>query len=382
MLDMHVDGFYRAFENRFRGSRETIKSRLQVYRPIIEPLKQFDSRPSALDLGCGRGEWLEVLDEAGFNALGLDLDEGMLEAARARNLNVELANAVDFLRNAGAETQFIISGFHIAEHLEFRDLKILIEESIRVLCPGGLLILETPNSENLQVGTSSFYLDPTHQRPLPSDLLAFLPIYFGFARCKVIRLQESPEIVDAHNVTLLDVLTEVSPDYAIIAQKKGEDKIMLATQQALETDRGISLKDLARKFDTGQMSTIKLLQESVSSAHRLIESGSKRRDDQLASIIGELERTQAEVTRLISQIAEDSASHRQQIDRLQHEYEASHFAMQEHLTRFSNNYERLLCETREQLESWRQVSESYRNSLSWKITAPLRLARSFFRRRP
>jgi len=74
---MH-DSFYRAFEEKHRGSRELIKSRQRAYLPFIEALRSICSDARAIDLGCGRGEWLELLKESGFDAQGVDLDEGML----------------------------------------------------------------------------------------------------------------------------------------------------------------------------------------------------------------------------------------------------------------------------------------------------------------
>mgnify|MGYP003394717699 FL=1 len=80
---MANNNFYRAFEDKFRGSHELIKERLQVYKPFLEVLALFDNK-QAIDLGCGRGEWLDVLSDEGFAALGVDLDSGMLEACRER----------------------------------------------------------------------------------------------------------------------------------------------------------------------------------------------------------------------------------------------------------------------------------------------------------
>ena len=89
-----------------------------------------------------------------------------------------------------ADSLTVVSAFHVVEHIPFETLRQLVDEAYRVLKPGGLLILETPNSENLVVGTSSFYLDPTHQRPLPAQLLTFVVEYAGFERVKTLYLQE------------------------------------------------------------------------------------------------------------------------------------------------------------------------------------------------
>ena len=175
------NNFYKAFEDQHRGSREVIKSRLSVYVPFIKKIQAAHPNATALDLGCGRGEWLELLQDNQLTASGIDLDDGMLSACRSRGLNVQTGDAIAHLKSLPADSLSIVSGFHIAEHLSLDDLQTLIKEALRTLKPAGLLILEAPNTENLVVGTSSFYLDPTHQRPLPSALLSFLVGYLGFA---------------------------------------------------------------------------------------------------------------------------------------------------------------------------------------------------------
>lgn len=241
--------FYRAFEDRYRGSRELIKSRLAVYLPFILPLKQFYGDCPAVDLGCGRGEWLEILHESGFDPQGVDLDDGMLEECRKIGLQVHTHDAIDFLQGLPEASQIVVSGFHLAEHLPFELLQALIQESLRVLKPGGLLILETPNPENITVGTEKFYLDPTHYRPIPSQFLSFMAEYVGFERINVLRLQEPSGLANEGSLILLSVLNGVSPDYAVVAQKAGAAEIITATTAAFETDYGLSLERLANNYD-------------------------------------------------------------------------------------------------------------------------------------
>ena len=226
-----------------------IRSRLKVYLPFIESLKKIDQKPNAVDLGCGRGEWLELLRDSGFEAQGVDLDESMLAACREIGLQVKKGDAIAFLRELPDASQTIVSGFHIAEHLAFFDLRTLVEEALRVLKPAGLLILETPNPENLRVGATNFYTDPTHKNPLPPHLLAFLPEYYGYTRIKVLRLQESPELAKSSNASLGDVLAGVSPDYAVVAQKASDRTTMAATAGAFEAEHGLTLDMLVNRFD-------------------------------------------------------------------------------------------------------------------------------------
>ena len=242
-------GFYRAFEDRFRGARETIKKRVEVYLPFVLPLLKVHDKQNALDLGCGRGEWLELLQENGFEALGVDLDQGMLQACHERGLPVTQAEAVSYLKTMDDESCSIISGFHIAEHIPFEALGELVAEALRVLRPGGLLILETPNPENLVVGTSGFYMDPTHRQPLPPQLLCFLPEYYGFENTKILRLQEPVDLTARKNITLLDVLGGVSPDYAVVAQKKAELEVMRHFKDAFKRDYGVKLDDLTQAYN-------------------------------------------------------------------------------------------------------------------------------------
>jgi len=244
-----TDGFYRAFEDKHRGSLEVIKQRQRAYLPLIQPLlKQYPSAP-AIDLGCGRGEWLELLVETGFQAYGIDLDEGMLAECRLRGLNVRTQDALAALRGIADGSQAVVSGFHFAEHIPFEVLQQVVQEALRVLLPGGLLILETPNPENILVGTSNFYLDPTHERPLPPLLMEFLPEYYGFHRTKILRLQEPAGLDLERDHKIYDVFAGVSPDYAVVAQKAAAPELLAAVSHAFDIQFGVTLGYASARYD-------------------------------------------------------------------------------------------------------------------------------------
>ena len=246
---MKNESFYRDFEDRFRGPRELIKSRLRVYLPFALPLKTIYEEGKIVDLGCGRGEWLELMSENGFMAQGVDLDDGMIAACYANGLRVIKGEAILHLQKLQDESVALVSGFHIIEHISFDALRTLISEAHRVLKPGGLLILETPNPENLLVGTSSFYLDPTHQRPVPPELLYFLTEYYGFARNKILRLQESPSLSYTENVRIMDIFVGISPDYAIVAQKNAPREKLSLFDAAFKKEYGVTMDDLAVRYE-------------------------------------------------------------------------------------------------------------------------------------
>lgn len=261
------DYFYRAFEEKHRGSRDLIKARLEIYLPFILPLKNRENAPKSLDVGCGRGEWLELLGSHGFDPMGVDLDEGMLEACLQKNLKVEKKDALNALSSLEDETLSIVSGFHLVEHLPLEDLHTLIHQSYRVLKPGGILILETPNPENIVVGTSAFYLDPTHVKPIPHELLSFMAEYYAFHRVKVVRLQENPELLTLSDPSLLEVLYGVSPDYAIVAQKKGPDSMLTDFDHPFETPLGLGLEELVSRYDRRFAEVQALAAHALTQAH-------------------------------------------------------------------------------------------------------------------
>lgn len=234
------DQFYRAFEEKFRGPRALIQQRLAVYLPFVQPVCAVYPDALVLDLGCGRGEWLELLQSNAISARGVDLDSGMLEACRQINLQVQSQDALECLKEMKDGSAAVISAFHLVEHLPFDSVKELVVECHRVLKAGGLLIMETPNPENFMVATQSFYLDPTHLRPIPPDLLAFVPEHFGYESVKILRLQEPVDIKTHPNLSMLDVLTGASPDYAVVAQKAGHPELKSSLQGLFDQAFGIT----------------------------------------------------------------------------------------------------------------------------------------------
>jgi len=174
----------------------------------------------------------------------------MLSDCRKLGLNVKQGNALTELAAQADNSLVLISGFHLAEHLSNVDLQTLIKEAHRVLKPGGLLILETPNTENITVATINFYFDPSHLRPIPAKLLQFLTLHIGFCRSKIIGLQESAELRDEGRVpTLFQVLNDASPDYAVIAQKNAAPETLALFDMAFDKSYGLHLDQLAARYD-------------------------------------------------------------------------------------------------------------------------------------
>jgi len=214
-----LDSFYVEFEDRFRGNREDIKKRVKVYLTYIEKLSTIKDNIEILDVGCGRGEWLELLKDNGYNkAKGLDLNRIMVQHSQELGLDVIESDVIDYLKKQEDNSLSVITGFHIIEHLPFTTLLELFQESYRVLKKGGLVIFETPNPENIFVGACDFYIDATHLNPIPPQASEFLVQYSGFNSTEIKRVNYNSSIEPLEHKHLNHYL-RTSRDYSIIAYK-------------------------------------------------------------------------------------------------------------------------------------------------------------------
>ena len=211
--------FYAAFADQFRGDPETVKAEL---KPYLAHLKDAGITSEILDLGCGRGEWLELLKENRVYATGVEKNSVHALALRNKLLSVIEADALEYLRGLKRESLHAITAFHLIEHLEFAQLVELLDEVNRVLRPGGLLMLETPNPKNLVVGACNFYSDPSHRQPLFPETLQFLLERLGFNRVRIEYLHPaagSPFENDLPGSKELDTWLFGARDFAAFAWK-------------------------------------------------------------------------------------------------------------------------------------------------------------------
>ena len=215
--DHLLDAMYVDFENKFRGTKEEVKKRVKVYLPYVQDALKTTDNASVLDVGCGRGEWLELLKENDIIARGLELNRVMVSQCRDLGLDVTESDVINYLRSLKNNTLSVVTGFHIVEHLPFQTLITLFDESLRVLKPGGICIFETPNPENLLVGACTFYIDPSHIKPIPPQTLSYLTEARGFVNVEIMRLNPNSSI-HIEDPFLNDQFT-VGQDYSIIGFK-------------------------------------------------------------------------------------------------------------------------------------------------------------------
>jgi SAM-dependent methyltransferase len=185
----HVwDAVYLHFEDEFRGSREDIKKRVAVYVPKLRAAGAGSEAAPILDLGCGRGELIEVLQADGLVASGVDTNGAAVEQCRERGLKVELRDAFEALRDVPDGSLGGLTALHVVEHLPFELVLKLLDETLRVLRPGGMAIFETPNPKNVLVGSANFYIDPTHRNPVHPLTLRYLMEARGMLRVETLML--------------------------------------------------------------------------------------------------------------------------------------------------------------------------------------------------
>ncbi len=163
----HIDYF--DYENHFRGSREVIKEYQQYYIKYYQTLQEG----FVLDIGCGRGEFMELLQENGITVKGIDYYHPFVDFCRQRNLQVEYSDALTYLTNLEDESLNGIFMSQVIEHLSQEYAVSLIRTAYKKLIKGSYFILETPNPQNLSTYWN-FYLDFSHIKPVHYLFLEYL----------------------------------------------------------------------------------------------------------------------------------------------------------------------------------------------------------------
>jgi SAM-dependent methyltransferase len=218
------DDVHLAIADRFRGESGTIQAQLDRYLDVVREYGSVDEYHPVVDIGSGRGEWLVELKRCGVPAFGVDTNPVLVARSHAEGLDVRLGDGTEALRAANAGSIGAVTAFHIIEHLSFEEMIQLFDEAFRALVPGGVIICETPNPANVTVGACNFYLDPTHQRPLPSSLVSFLFEARGFADVRVIETEPNETMRLADDSELSRRFNDFfygPQNYAVIARKPG-----------------------------------------------------------------------------------------------------------------------------------------------------------------
>ena len=175
------------FADRFRGSEEAVRQRQQLYAA------RFAGSTGVLDIGCGRGELLTVLRDAGVGARGIDLNDDSIALCQSQGLDAEKADLFSYLESLPDSSLGGLVCCQVVEHLPPELLPKLMRLAHAKLRPGALIAVETPNPECLAIYATHFYIDPTHRHPIPPALTSFYLEEAGFGRVEVERLSPAVE---------------------------------------------------------------------------------------------------------------------------------------------------------------------------------------------
>ena len=211
-LDDSADAYaYVGFENLYRGSRDEIRSRLVEYLPL------FEGASDVLDVGCGRGEFLDLLREREIRARGVDVNAKMVEECRARGLDASAGDALTYLDALEDGSLGGLFAAQVVEHLQPDYLVRLLDVACRKLRPGARIVLETINPRCWFAFFDGYVRDITHVRPLHPDTLAYLLGASGFQRATVRYLTPYPEDGKLQRIPLPDGLGRSDADRALAA---------------------------------------------------------------------------------------------------------------------------------------------------------------------
>jgi O-antigen chain-terminating methyltransferase len=181
------DVLYRRLEDALRGGEAKVRADVTPYVQLAS------AHQPALDVGCGRGEFLAACRDANVDARGVDLNERSVADLRARGFDVALAGVPDCFAAYADRSLGCVLAMHVVEHLPSDALFALFRESARVLRSGGLLMIETPNAESLAFAATDFWRDPTHIAPRHPAALTVLAREHGFEIAEVRAVHELPE---------------------------------------------------------------------------------------------------------------------------------------------------------------------------------------------
>lgn len=219
---------YFKFEDHFRGSREQVKLNQEQY------VEYFRNTGLILDLGCGRGEFLELLAENEIAAKGVDLYEEFVDYCSSKKLDVVCEDAITYLDGVRDKSIGGVFASQLVEHLKFGQMVELCNKAYQKLMRGSYLIIETPNPTSLNTFTNAFYVDPSHNKPIHPQTLKYILENIGFEKVEVLFTENSKstyelQLLNAENVYNLGEFNDGincvsnimfgSQDYAIIAKK-------------------------------------------------------------------------------------------------------------------------------------------------------------------
>jgi len=236
--------FYFDFENKFRGNREAIMKQFSSYDKLVEKVVENNSFNRFVDIGCGRGEWVEKWKDKVEDTIGIECDAKMIDVCRSNGLNVIEGNATDIISKFKDHSISLVTIFHVIEHLDHKQLIELLEQIERVLTNEGVLIMETPSIDNLIVSTKMFYLDHTHINHINPDGIKFSMENLGLKFVKYFYIHGGA-LQNSSPLKITRLLNGVAQDLLIVSTKsKSLYEKLFVQDTSIEDDFQIAITTL------------------------------------------------------------------------------------------------------------------------------------------
>lgn len=270
-----IEKFYSDFEAVFRGSKDLIKDRLRQYTPILESYLRNSEKPSFLDLGCGRGEFLEIAHNLGFDATGVEINSVFAEESQIRGLKVYNQDILEFIKSQPDKSYDVISLIHVAEHLDFEYLFDVFVNVHRLLKPCGIFIMETPFFKSPLVSSYTFWIDPSHRTPINPELFSFLGKWVGFYKVEYFGINSD---MSSKFESLTDLYSyKVAPDLAMFFIKEcSNTDIVNSIENTIQTlkDKYMStqLENLLNSYTRSQFEQINNIRAQIQHIHQNLDS--------------------------------------------------------------------------------------------------------------
>ncbi len=211
----HKDKLYLFQQGKFRGAYAEIKKRQQQYIPYLHTIRELSEKYPFLEVGFGRGEFLEILRESGIHTIiGLETNKSRVIESSKKGFNAIHVDAVDYLMQYQGGLSGL-SAFHVVEHMSFEEIFDFLYIAHQKLIKNGLVIVETPNPQNIQVSSWSFYFDHTHKIKLPAEFLQSIFEYIGYSKVDIVY----SSALKSNRKTDIQRLIYGPMDYAIVAYK-------------------------------------------------------------------------------------------------------------------------------------------------------------------
>lgn len=278
-----INNFYEELSKKFRVNVST--SHDFYYELLFNSKNEINN---LVDLGCGNGDFLKYLKKRKPNLdfYGVDSNDLKFDTKNGKDIKYYHEDILNFLKKEKKGTYDVVTLFHVVEHLPIDYLLQVIVEVYKVLKPEGLMIIETPNIENYEVLSRSFYLDPSHLRPMPKALLEFIAEFTKFNKINCISIND--KAINLNDILINDIFVHQGADLALFAQKKGTLSGNFSNFFNISPQDRYDNTGLMKIYSSQQQAHLKTFSNFASSINSQLENEIKQLQTQIDKLKGEI----------------------------------------------------------------------------------------------